>query len=85
MEGTKTMFELNEQELEQIAGGHGHHYGSKSTAGGDASAFIGAAESSSSASSIVTHRFAASHAENDSVAVGIGVGVDSGASTAAGR
>ena len=78
------MFELNEQELEQVAGGHGH-YSSHSSAGGDASAFIGAAESSSSASSIVTRHFAASHAENDSVAVGIGAGVDSGASSSAGR
>ena len=83
MEGTKTMFELNEQELEQVAGGHGHR-GSKSTAGGDAFAVVGAAESESSASSIVTKHFTASRASNYSGAIGIGAEVNSGASTVAG-
>lgn len=84
MEGTKTMFELNEQELEQVAGGHGHHYGSNSAATGSAFADFGAAESSSSASSIVTHHFAKSSAENDSTAIGINVGASSTAATSAG-
>ncbi len=77
------MFELNEQELEQVAGGHGH-YGSHSAAVGDASAYIGAASSSSYASSKVTPWYAKSSSENDSSAIGLGVAVDSAATTSAG-
>ena len=77
------MFELNEQELEQVAGGHGH-YSSHSAATGSAYADFGAAESASSSSSIVTRHFAASRAENDSEAIGINVGASSSAGTSAG-
>lgn len=77
------MFELNEQELEQVAGGHGH-FGSHSVATGQAFADFGAVESNSSSSSIVTHHFAASQAENDSQAIGVNIGASSAASTAAG-
>ena len=77
------MFELNEQELEQVAGGYAH-YGSKSSAGGDASAYIGAASSSSYASSKVTPWYAKSSSANESEAIGLGVVVDSAASTSAG-
>ena len=77
------MFELNEQELEQVAGGHGH-FGSHSASTGAAYADFGAAESSSYSSSIVTHHFAKSYAENDSQAIGLNVGATSSASTAAG-
>ncbi len=79
------MFELNEQELEQVAGGHGHsHYGSTSAATGDAGAYIGAASSNSYASSKVTPWYAKSSAENDSSAIGLGAYADSAATTSAG-
>ncbi len=78
------MFELNEQELEQVAGGHGHHYGSTSTATGGAGADFGAASSNSYASSKVTPWYAKSSAENDSEAIGYNVGASSSAATSAG-
>ncbi len=76
------MFELNEQELEQVAGGHG--YGSHSTAAGGASADFGLATSNSYASSKVTPCYAKSSAENDSLAIGCNVSVGSAAATSAG-
>ena len=78
------MFELNEQELEQVAGGHHGHYGSNSAATGSAFADFGIVESSSSSSSIVNRHFAKSSAENDSNAIGINVGASSAAATSAG-
>jgi len=84
MEGYKTMFELNEQELEQVAGGHGH-YGAHAGAEGGASAVVGVAASSSEASSLVTHCFATAHAANDSAAAGFVVDAGSSASSGAGR
>ena len=77
------MFELNDQELEQVAGGHGH-YGSHSSATGGADAYAGVASSSSDAGSIVTRHFAASHASNDSVAIGFGVEAGSSSESGAG-
>ena len=79
------MFELNEQELDQVAGGHGHtHYGSNSSASGSAGADFGAASSNSYASSKVTPWYAKSSAENDSAAIGVNVGAISSAATSAG-
>ena len=76
------MFELNEQELEQVAGGHG--YGSHSTAAGGASADFGVAASSSYASSKVTPCYAKSSSVNESLAIGCNVSAGSSAATAAG-
>ena len=77
------MFELNEQELEQVAGGHGH-YESASSAVGGASADFGVAASSSYASSKVTPCYAKSSAKNESLAIGCNAVVGSSASTSAG-
>ena len=79
------MFELNEQELEQVAGGHSHfHYGSTSSASGSAGADFGAASSSTYASSKVTPWYAKSSAANESEAIGVNVGAISSAATSAG-
>ena len=75
------MFELNEQELEQVAGGR---RGSSSAADGSAHAKFGIATSDSYAQSIVTHHRAESSAENHSAALGYKVGVGSSAETEAG-
>jgi hypothetical protein len=77
------MFELNEQELEQVAGGH-TKYGSTSTSGGIGVVDFGAVASTSKSSSIVTSKFSASSASNTTAGIGFGVGVQSGAESSAG-
>ena len=75
------MFELNEQELEQVAGGR---RGSSSAADGSAYAKFGIATSDSYAQSVVTYHYAKSSAENTSTAAGYKVSVGSSAETEAG-
>ena len=65
------MFELNEQELEQVAGGR--KLSSVAGAAGDASAWYGVAESTSTSTSVSTSHFTMSGAANDSYAIGLGV------------
>ncbi len=75
------MFELNEQELEQVAGGR--KLSTFAGATGDANAWYGVAESSSSSTSVSTSHFAASGASNDSYAIGIVVDASSATVTGA--
>ncbi len=75
------MFELNEQELEQVAGGR--KLSTVAGAGGDASAWAGAVESSSTSTSIATKHFSMSSASNDSMAIGYGIDATSIAQSSA--
>ena len=85
--GLETMFELNDQELEQVAGGHSHHnhqYGSHSNAQGTGSATLGAAESHSFSTSQVGPHGAKSYAWNDTLAIGVNPTASSSSDTSAG-
>lgn len=79
------MFELNDQELELVAGGYRHQqYRSHSNAYGGGSATLGAVESQSfSTSQIGSHR-ARSYAWNDTVAIGVNPTAFSSSNTGAG-
>jgi hypothetical protein len=65
------MTELNEQELEQVAGGT-FTYGSNSASNGGASAVLGIAQSATYANSVVNtyHGFSAASAGTSSAAAG---------------
>jgi hypothetical protein len=75
------MFELNEQELEQVAGGR--RLSTVAGAAGDASAWAGAVESTSTSTSVATKHFSMSTASNDSMAIGYGIDATSIASSSA--
>ena len=83
------MRELNEQELNQVAGGSGfsfnYNHGTQAQAGGDAGAKYGVAYSSSVTDSSLNHHGSNSYAANTSVAAGYKVGVDSSASSTSGK
>ena len=80
------MYELNEQELEQVAGGFTHTYfkGTTAAADGAASAFIGGASSESVTESTNHGHYSNSYAANSSIAAGLGVNAGSEASSSAG-
>jgi hypothetical protein len=78
------MFELNDQELEQVVGGSGLHYGSASAAGGIGTADLGIIATHSSSFSQVTPNGAISHAWNDTLAIGVNTAAASTSNTAAG-
>lgn len=80
------MFELNDQELELVAGSnsHKHQYGSHSNAYGGGSAALGAVESQSFSTSQVSSHGARSYAWNDTVAIGVSPTAFSSSDTAAG-
>ncbi len=78
------MYELNEQELEQVAGGHQKHfvtYGSAGQAGADGSALIGVGASHSASQTYVNGNHTVSTAAGQSIAVGLEAEAASGAST----
>ncbi len=80
------MRELNEQELNQVAGGFGinFNYGTQAQAGGDAGAKYGVAYSSTVTDSSLNHHGANSYAANTSFAAGYKVGASSNAASTAG-
>lgn len=78
------MRELNEMELEQVAGGFSFWKGTTAEAQGGASAVFGAAGSSSHTSSVNVGCFSASSASNHSWGLGLGVSVGSEADSSAG-
>ncbi len=78
------MYELNEQELEQVAGGHQKHfvtYGSAGKASADASVDLGYGASQSASQTYVNGNHTVSTAAGQSVAVGFGAEAASGAAT----
>ena len=80
------MRELNEQELNQVAGGFGinFNYGTQAQAGGGAQAVLGVAKSSSITSSSLDTHGAHSFAANKSFAAGVGVVAESNAASTSG-
>ncbi len=78
------MYELNEQELEQVAGGHTHHYttyGSAGEAVASGSAFLGAGASQAGSTTFVNGNHTSSTATGQSIAIGLGAEADSAAAT----
>ena len=78
------MYELNEQELEQVAGGHQKHfvtYGSAGQAVADGSAFIGGGASQAASQTFVNGNHTVSTAAGQSIAIGFGAEAASGAAT----
>ena len=80
------MYELNEQELEQVAGGFTHTYfkGTTAAADGVASALVGGAASSSETESTNYGHYSNSYAANSSIAAGFVVNAGSEAASSAG-
>ncbi len=80
------MRELNEQELEQVAGGHSIflNYGTTAAADGAASAKFGHAGSSSVTASQLSHHGSSSFAANSSWASGYKVAAGSEAQSSSG-
>ena len=80
------MYELNEQELEQVAGGFTHTYfkGTTASADGGASALLGGAASSSETKSVNYDCYSKSYASNSSIALGLEASAGSGAASSAG-
>ena len=80
------MRELNEQELNQVAGGFSINYnhGTQAQAGGVAVAGLGVAGSSSVTGSQYGYHGSSSFAANKSFAAGVLVGVQSSAASTAG-
>jgi bacteriocin-like protein len=80
------MRELNEQELNQVAGGFSINYnhGTQAQANGGAVAYAGVAGSSSVTGSQYGYHGSSSFAANKSFAAGYGVGVSSSAASTAG-
>jgi hypothetical protein len=79
------MRELNEQELEQVAGGSFNlNWGTQAQAVGDAGAKWGYASSKSVTNSVHVGGFSKSFAANSSFAIGHDVGVDSSAASTSG-
>lgn len=78
------MRELNEMELEQVAGGWSFSKGTGAIASGTADAGAGFASSSSHTGSVNDHGFSASWASNHSSAFGYYVDAASGAASTAG-
>jgi hypothetical protein len=66
------MYELNEQELEQVAGGQVFQ-GTTSEADGVATAYLGYVSSSSKTHAVNYGCYSASSASNKSYAIGVGV------------
>ena len=81
--GLKEMFELNDQEIAQVAGGqsHGHQYTSHSSTKGNGSADLGAVESYSFTDSQVNARGAKSRGWNDTLAIGVNPAASSSSDT----
>lgn len=85
------MRELNEQELDQVAGGSGgglsinFNHGTQATASGGASADSGVAFSSSVTGSKLDHHGSSSFAANKSFAAGCNIVVISSASSTSGK
>jgi hypothetical protein len=77
------MYELNEQELEQVAGGQVFQ-GTTSAAGGEAEALVGLAASSSKTHAVNFGCYSASSASNKSYAIGLYVAADSAAASTSG-
>lgn len=77
------MYELNEQELEQVAGGHHHYttYGSAGTANAQGYALVGASTSDAASTTFVNGNHTQSTAEGQSIAVGLVTEADSAAAT----
>jgi bacteriocin-like protein len=86
MKGTKIMRELNEQELNQVAGGFSINYnhGTQAQAGGIAGAVVGVAGSSSVTGSQYGYHGSSSFAANKSFAAGLLVGASSNAASTGG-
>jgi bacteriocin-like protein len=80
------MRELNEQELNQVAGGNGFsfNYGTQAQAGGDVSAKHGVVYTSSVTDSSLNHYGSNSFAANKSFAAGYKVAADSSAASTSG-
>ena len=80
------MRELNEQELNQVAGGFSinFNYGTQAQAGGNAGAAVGAATSSSVTNSSLRPWGSNSFAANQSAASGYGIGANSSATSTSG-
>ena len=78
------MYELNEQELEQVAGGHQKHfvtYTSSGQSGAEGSVDCGSALSESSSVTRVNGHSTVSKADGQSIAVGVNADASSGAAT----
>ncbi len=78
------MYELNEQELEQVAGGHTHHYttyGSSGQAAASGYADLGAGASQAGSTTFVNGNHTQSTAVGQSIAIGFGAEADSAAAT----
>jgi hypothetical protein len=77
------MYELNEQELEQVAGGHKHYvtYGSTGEAAADGSVIFGHAASQAGSQTYVNGNHTVSTAAGQSVACGFGADASSAAAT----
>ena len=78
------MYELNEQELEQVAGGHQKHfvtYGSAGQAAADGSALIGGGASQAGSQTYVNGNHTVSTAAGQSIAVGLLADASSAAAT----
>jgi hypothetical protein len=78
------MRELNEQELEQVAGGFSFNYGTQAQSTGTAVAGFGSAVSRSVTNSTYTPGFSDSFAANKSIAWGSVVGATSSAASTSG-
>jgi bacteriocin-like protein len=80
------MRELNEQELNQVAGGSSinFNYGTQATANGGAGAAFGVAGSSSITDSSLGYLGSNSFAANKSFAAGYGIGANSSATSTSG-
>jgi hypothetical protein len=78
------MYELNEQELEQVAGGHNHYvtYGSAGEAVAEGSAIIGGGASQAASKTFVNGNHTVSTAAGQIIAVGLGADASSAATTA---
>ena len=78
------MYELNEQELEQVAGGHHHHYvtyGSAGQATATGYSDLGAGTSQAGSTTFVNACYTKSTAVGQSAAIGFGAEADSAAAT----
>ncbi len=78
------MFELNDQELWQVVGGSGSHYGSNSNTSGAGSADLGAIETHSASAAQVNAQGAKSYAWNDTLVIGVNAAATSSSNSGSG-
>ena len=82
--GNFIMYELNEQELEQVAGGHQKHFVTYSSSGAseaEGSALLGGGASQSDSRTSVNGHRTVSTASGQSIAAGFGADASSAAAT----